>query len=61
MDQAGRELDSWEEMIEKAVDAEAKTGLQPASYIREMDHRCQRGNRPVHFTAAKLQAPWDRR
>ena len=55
MEQTGRELGSWKEMIEKAVDAEAKTGLQPASYIREMDHRCQRGNLPVHVTAAKVQ------
>ncbi len=55
MEQRGRELDSWEEMIEKAVDAEAKAGLQPTSFIREMDHRCQRGNRPAHVTAAKVQ------
>ena len=55
MEQRGREFDSWEEMIEKAVDAEAKAGLQPTSFIREMNHRCQRGNRPAHVTAAKVQ------
>lgn len=42
-------------MIEKAVDAETKAGLQSTSYIREMDQRSQRGNRPAHVTAAKAQ------
>lgn len=56
IEQRGRELYCWEEMIEKAVDAETKAGLQPTSYIRKMDQRCQRGNRPAHVTAAKAQA-----
>lgn len=52
MEQRGCELDSWEELVEKAVDAEATASLQPASFIREMDQRCQQGNRPAHTTAA---------
>lgn len=55
MEQQGRELDSWEEMVEKAVDTEAKAGLQPASYIHEMDHHCPRGGHPVHTTTARAR------
>ena len=56
MEQRGRELDSWDELVEKAIDAEAKASLQPPSFIREMDQRCRRGNRPAHTTVAKSQA-----
>lgn len=44
MGQRGRELDSWDELVEKAIDAEAKASLQPTSIIREMDQRCPGGN-----------------
>ena len=53
MEQRGRELDSWEELVEKAIDAEAKASLQPQSILREMDQRCPHGNRPAHATVAK--------
>lgn len=29
MEQRGRELDCWEELVEKAIDAEAKASLNP--------------------------------
>ena len=45
IEQQGRELDNWTEIVEKAVDAEAQASLQPTSYIKEMDQRCLRGNR----------------
>ena len=48
MDEQGRELDSWKELIAKATRAEAKAGLQPSPTIRDMDQRCHRRNRPVH-------------
>ena len=54
MEQRGREHDSWEELVEKAIDAEAKASLQPPSILREMDQRCPHGNRPAHSTMAKL-------
>ena len=47
MDNRNRELDSWDEVLEKAIEAEAKASLQPASSVREMDSRCYRGRRPV--------------
>ena len=55
MEQKGRELDNWEEIIKKAVEVEAKAGLQPAFYIREIDHQALRGNCFAHVTAAKVQ------
>ena len=48
MDEQGRELDSWDELIGKATRAEAKAGLQLFSTIRDMDQHCHRGNWPVH-------------
>ena len=52
MEQIGRKLDSWEELVEKAIDGEAKASLQPHSFLREMDQRCPRGN---HTTVAKSE------
>ena len=56
MEQRRKELDDWDKILEKAINAEAKANLQPPSMLREMDQRCQRGNRPVHTTGAKFQA-----
>ena len=61
MEQRGREKDSWEELVEKTIDAEAKASLQPSSFVRDMDQRCPQGSRPAHATVAKLQASWDPR
>ena len=47
LDARGRDLDSWDEVVEKAVDAEAKASLQLYSRTREMDSKCPRGERPV--------------
>lgn len=47
MDQRGRELDSWDELVAKTIDAEAKTSLQP-SMLREINQHNPRGNRPSH-------------
>ena len=56
MEQRRWELDSWEQLIEKAIEAEAKAGLQPSFILRKMDQLCPRGNRPAHTTVAKSQA-----
>ena len=37
MEQRGRELDSFEELVEKPVDAEAKAALRPRSYTYKTD------------------------
>ena len=51
MEQRSWESDSWEELVKKAVSAEAKAGLLSTSLIQDMDQRALRGNRPVHTTA----------
>ena len=42
----GRDLDSWEEVVEKAVNAEAKVMLLSSSSTRDMDSKCLQMNRP---------------
>lgn len=53
MEQQGREMDSWEVIVEKAVDAKAKASLLPAFLLREVDQQVPRGNQPTHTTTAK--------
>ena len=47
MDTQSRDLNSWEEAMEKTVNAEVKTMLQTFSSIRDMDSRCPRENKPA--------------
>ena len=47
LDARGQELDSWDEVVEKAVDAEAKASLQLYSRTRKIDFKCPRGKRLV--------------
>ena len=47
MDTRGRDLNSWEEAVEKAVNAEAKAMLQSSASTRDMDSRCSKENRPA--------------
>ncbi len=39
LDHQGRDLDMWEEVMEKADDVKAKANLQPPFYVREIDSR----------------------
>lgn len=63
MRQRGRELKSWEELVEKAIDVEANGSLQPPSMLRETDPHYPQVNRPSHTTMAQSQtvATWDLR
>ena len=47
LDVRDQELDSWNEVVDKTVDAEAKASLQAPSGTREMDSRCPQGQRPT--------------
>lgn len=40
MEQRVREHNSWDELVEKGIEAEAKASLLPAFIIRKMDQRC---------------------
>ena len=46
MEQRGQELDSFEELVEKVVDAKAKAALRPRSYACKTDQHCLWGSRP---------------
>ncbi len=45
LDHQRRDLDGWEEVVEKAGDAEAKANLQPPFYIRDINVRYPKGHR----------------
>ena len=55
IDQDATHLYDYEELVAKAIRAEAKTGLRPGSYVRESDLQVLRGNRPTHTTVHKVQ------
>ena len=44
------ELESFNQMVKKAVDAKAKSALQPRSSTKEIDQHCPQGNRPANST-----------
>ncbi len=56
MEQRGRELDSFEELVKKAKDAEAKAALRPRAYAQDTDQYYLRSNRPEPEKAKT--GPW---
>ena len=58
MDQDASHLDNYEELVAKAVRAEARAGLRPSSYIRKTNQQVFRGNWPAHTTAHKVST-WE--
>ena len=55
IDQDATHLDDYEELVAKAVRAEAKAGLRPSFYVREADLQVLRGSQPTHTTAHKVK------
>lgn len=55
MEERGRELKNWVEMVKKTINAKAKTGLQPISYSCEMDLQYLQDSRCAYTTTAKIQ------
>ena len=47
LDVRDRDLDFWDEVVDKTVDVKAKASLQAPSGTREMDSRYPRGQRPI--------------
>ena len=45
----------FEEMIQKVVNAEAKTGLRSSPMVQDLDIRCLKGHYPSKSTASKVQ------
>ena len=57
MEQRGRELNSFEELVEKTVDVEAKAALRLRSYARKTNQYCLWGNRPSAAKASTQGQP----
>ena len=47
LDIRDRDLDSWDEFVDKTVDAEAKASLQAPSGTRKIDFWCPWGQQPT--------------
>ena len=47
LDVRDRDLNSWDEVIDKTVDAKAKASLQALSGTKEIDSWCPQGQRPT--------------
>ena len=46
---------NFEEMIQRAVNAEAKAGLRSTIMVRDSDIHCSQGHRPSNNAASKVQ------
>ena len=57
MEQQDREFVNFEEMVQKAVNAEAKAGLRSTIMVQDSDIRCPQGYCPSKNTASKVQTP----
>ena len=55
MEQQDRESVDFEEIVQRIVNAEAKTGLRSSTMVRESDAHCPKGYRPSHNTFLKVQ------
>ena len=55
MKQQNRESMDFEEMVQRAVNAEAKAGLRSSTMVQESDARCFRSHHPSHNTFLKVQ------
>ena len=52
IEQRGWELDSFEELVKKTVNAEAKASLRPRSYARKTDQHCFQDSWPSAVKAS---------
>lgn len=43
----GRQLDNYEEAIEKTIDVKTKATCQPLTFVNDIDSRCIRGYWPL--------------
>ena len=54
-EQQDRESMDFKEMVQRAVNAEAKASLRSSTMVWESDIRCPQGYRPSHNTSSKVQ------
>ena len=56
IEQQDRASTSFEEMVQKAVNAEAKVGLKSSTMVRDLHVHCPKGHRLSHNTSSKMQS-----
>ena len=57
IEQHGQELNSFKELVKKAVNAEAKAALRPRSYACKTDQHCLQDSRPSAAKASTHGKP----
>ena len=55
IEQQERESVNFEEIVQRAVNAEAKVGLKFSTMVQDLDICCFRGYRPSNITVSKEQ------
>ena len=55
MEQQDRESTNFEEMVQRAVNAEAKVGLKSSTIVQDSDIHCSRNHRPSNSIVSKVQ------
>ncbi len=55
LDEWDRDLDNWQEVIERCINAKAKAGRQASLLTKESDSRCPRGHRPLRSKESRDQ------
>ena len=55
MEQKDREFMDFEEMVQRAVNVEAKAGLRSSTMVLDLDARCPRDHPLSHNTSSKVQ------
>ena len=53
--QQDRESINFEEIVQRAVNTEAKASLRSSTIVQNSDIRCPRGHRPSNSTISKVQ------
>ena len=55
MEQQDQESINFEEMMQRAVNAEGKAGLRSSTIVRDLDACCPRSDRPSYNISSKVQ------
>ena len=58
MEQQDRKAIDFKEMVQRAVNAEAKAGLKSSAMVQDSDICCPRGHRLSNNIASKVQTQW---
>ena len=51
------ELESFEQLVKKVIEAKGKASLRPRTTTQEIDQHCSRGSRPTNTIIAKASTP----